>query len=57
MHQEGILKPGLSQEEATDLLWSITSLRMWEDLVLERGWTVAQYERLIGQLLRDALTM
>jgi AcrR family transcriptional regulator len=56
MHQEGVLRPGISQETATDLLWSITSLRTWEDLVLERGWTAAQYEEGVTQLLRDALT-
>jgi AcrR family transcriptional regulator len=56
MHQEGALRPGISQETATDLLWSITSLRTWEDLVLERGWTAAQYEEGVTQLLRDALT-
>ena len=56
MHQEGALKPGISQETATDLLWSITSLRTWEELALERGWTAAQYEEGVTQLLRDALT-
>ena len=54
--KEGALKAGLGDEAATDLLWSITSLRMWEDLVLERKWTAAQYEERITRLLRDALT-
>ena len=54
--QEGALKPGISQETATDLLWSLTSLRTWEDLVLERGWTAAEYKESVTRLLRDALT-
>jgi len=34
-------------------LWALTSLRTWEDLVLIRGWTAAQYEeRLVATLLR-----
>jgi len=56
MHQEETLKEGISQEEAADLLWTITSLRTWEDLVLERGWTTVQYERRITRLLYDGLT-
>jgi len=56
IHKEGTLKPGVSQEEAADLLWSLTSLRTWEDLVLDRGWTPAQYEERVKRLLRDTLT-
>jgi AcrR family transcriptional regulator len=56
MHQEGSLKPGITREVATDLLWSITSLRTWEDLVLERGWTANQYRERITEVLCDALT-
>src|SRR5215472_3126769 len=51
LRQEGDLRPDISQETATDLLWTITSLRTWEDLVLERRWTGAQYEEHITRLL------
>ena len=53
---EGNLREGLDPEAAADLLWSLTSLRTWEDLVLERGWTAQQYERRMGDLLLRALT-
>jgi AcrR family transcriptional regulator len=56
LHHEGTLKPGISREEAADLLWNLTSLRTWEDLVLERGWTAEQYEKRVTRLLCDALT-
>jgi hypothetical protein len=56
IRKEGALKAGLSEETATDLLWTVTSLRTWEDLVLERKWTAAQYQESITNLLRDALT-
>jgi AcrR family transcriptional regulator len=56
LHQEAALKHGISQEEAADLLWNLTSLRTWEDLVLVRGWTAAQYEERLTRLLCDALT-
>jgi AcrR family transcriptional regulator len=56
MQQEGTLKSGIGQDDAADLLWNITSLRTWEDLVLTRGWTAAQYEERITRLLCDAIT-
>lgn len=52
---EGRLKRGLAAAVATDLLWSITSLRMWEDLVLQRGWTAEDYQTHIESLLLEAL--
>jgi AcrR family transcriptional regulator len=56
MHREGSLKSGISQEAAADLLWNITSLRTWEDLVLARGWTAEEYAERVTRLLLDALT-
>ena len=55
LQQEGSLKKGLDAQAATDLLWSITSLRMWEDLVLDRGWSAQEYETRITELLQSAL--
>lgn len=55
MRRDGALKRRVTPEVATELLWSITSLRAWEDLVLERGWTASQYEERITSLLCDAL--
>jgi hypothetical protein len=51
--RDGTLRPGLEPSMAADLLWALTSIRTWEDLVLVRGWTAAQYEeRLVATLLR-----
>jgi AcrR family transcriptional regulator len=54
--KEGSLRPDLTVPVATDLLWTITSLRMWEDLVLERKWKAADYEETITDLLLRMLT-
>lgn len=54
--QEGTLCPGMAEDVAADLLCTLTSLRMWEDLVLERGWTAKQYEARISQLAVSAVT-
>ena len=48
-----LMRPDYGAVIAADLLWAFTSLRTWEDLVLVRGWTAAQYEeRLFATLLR-----
>jgi AcrR family transcriptional regulator len=50
------LRPDLDQSIAADLLWTMTSLRMWEDLVLVRGWSPQRYQEQITRLLRESLT-
>jgi AcrR family transcriptional regulator len=55
MSAEGTLRPHLDEATAADLLWSITSLRMWDDLVAQRGWTADQYRERVGGLLLKAL--
>ncbi len=52
LESEGVLRPGISPDVATDLLWTMTSLRAWKDLVLLRGWTPEDYQA----RLFDALT-
>jgi AcrR family transcriptional regulator len=53
---DGNLRKGLKPTIAADILWSVTSLRTWEDLVLQRGWSAAQYENRIYNLLLATLT-
>ena len=53
---EGGLRTGLDVSTAADLLWTITSLRMWEDLVLERGWSPQTYQEHVTRLLLLTLT-
>jgi AcrR family transcriptional regulator len=53
--QEKALRPGLAPDVAADLLWTMTSLRTWEDLVVTRRWTAAEYERRMTDGLRAAL--
>jgi AcrR family transcriptional regulator len=57
IENEAALRPGLDPALAADLLWTITSLRMWEDLVIQRQWTAAQYEERVFGLLVEALTV
>lgn len=53
LQREGDLREQLDPAAAADLLWVLTSLRVWEDLVLERGWSAKQYvEHITGVLFR-----
>jgi hypothetical protein len=53
--QEGRLARGWSVESAADLIWALTSIRVWEDLVVDRGWPRARYKRHLRQVLRGSL--
>jgi hypothetical protein len=37
------------------VLWELTSIRTWEDLTRERGWTKQRYTRLLQRVARRAL--
>jgi AcrR family transcriptional regulator len=56
LRAEGVLRAGLEPGAAADLLWSLTSLRVWEDLVIVRGWSEERYRRYITMLVVGALT-
>jgi hypothetical protein len=43
--QRGALLPGLDVEQAADILWTINHPSTWQLLVVDRGWTPAEYER------------
>jgi AcrR family transcriptional regulator len=45
LHAKGALRPGLDVDRATDLLWLLNHPGQWELLVVQRGWTAAEYER------------
>jgi AcrR family transcriptional regulator len=55
MAAEGALKPGLDPGVAADLVWTLTSLRMWDDLVAQRGWSADQYRERVTALLMAAV--
>jgi AcrR family transcriptional regulator len=56
VQEENALRPGLDPAAAADLLWTITSLRMWEDLVVHRDWSAEQYQEHVNRLLLVSLT-
>jgi AcrR family transcriptional regulator len=55
LHEQGFLRPGLPFEEATDVLWALTSYDLYRKLVVEQGWEPVRYETWLAQLLVEQL--
>jgi AcrR family transcriptional regulator len=55
LHDQEMLRPGLSVEEATDVLWALTSYDLYRMLVVEQGWEPERYETWLAQLLAQHL--
>jgi AcrR family transcriptional regulator len=55
LHEQGVLRSGLSFEEATDVLWALTSYDLYRMLVVEQRWEPERYETWLAQLLVEHL--
>jgi AcrR family transcriptional regulator len=55
MKRGKFLRPGVSEAEARDVLWTYSSFELWELLVRRRGWSGRRYGRWIGDQLVAAL--
>lgn len=55
LHDEGELAPGWDVATAARCLWAVTSQRVWDDLVMDQGWSTAQYRKHLTALLEAAL--
>ncbi|WP_300391761.1 TetR/AcrR family transcriptional regulator [Henriciella sp.] len=53
--EDGDLKPGFDQEKATDLLWTLLSVRTWEHLVQDCGWSQQAYVEAMKYMAETAL--
>jgi AcrR family transcriptional regulator len=54
---EGSLRPGLDPAIAADLIWTMTSIGTWDDLVAKRGWSADHYRIWMTELLLSAVTV
>ena len=52
LREEGSLAPGWTVADAADMLWELTSIRTWEDLVRDRDWSKQRYTKLIRHTAR-----
>ncbi|TMD11717.1 MAG: TetR/AcrR family transcriptional regulator [Chloroflexi bacterium] len=55
LSDRGALRPGLSIDEAADVLWTINSLAVYDLLVLKRGWPPSRYRDWIAATNARAL--
>jgi AcrR family transcriptional regulator len=53
--ERGALRPGLSFEEARDIVWTLSSLAVHDLLIVERGWTYERYEAWLSAAITGAL--
>ena len=49
------LRPGITIDEAADILWTYSSPELYDLLVRQRGWQAEHYGRFVGQALINAL--
>ena len=55
LDEHHMLRQGLLLEEATDVLWTLTSYDLYRMLVVERRWEPVRYETWLAQLLTQHL--
>lgn len=53
--ERGHLRDGVTIEWATDVLWMISSVEIYELYVLQRGWSQQQFAQFVGELMIAAL--
>jgi AcrR family transcriptional regulator len=51
----GRLRTGLEPAIATEMLWGMLSIPLWEQLTGDRGWSQAEYRDRMGLIVRAAL--
>nr|GGH92940.1 hypothetical protein GCM10011355_03610 [Aquisalinus luteolus] len=55
LKEAGALNPDYSETAATDILWTLLSVRNWEQLTIDCGWSQADYVEGTKRLARAAL--
>src|SRR5918997_536236 len=55
LHRDGMPAPEWSRDEAIDLMWTMLSIRNWEQLTTDCGWSTNQYVSRMQKLLKRTL--
>lgn len=55
LQEEALLAPEWDVERATDFLWALTSWQLWEQLVIDRGWSKDEYLDHLRTAMRQTL--
>jgi AcrR family transcriptional regulator len=55
LKQRGYLREGITLREATDVLWTCSSVEIYDLLVLQRGWTHRRFAQFVADFMITAL--
>lgn len=55
LEKDGVLSPEWDVRTARDLLWVLTSWQVWEQLVVDRGWSNKRYTEFLRKILYQTL--
>jgi hypothetical protein len=55
IEKDGKLKSDLSEQVATDILWTLLTVENWEKLVLDCTWSQSEYEVMMIKLAEAGL--
>ncbi len=55
LHERGWLAPGMTVETAADIIWTLIDGRLYESLVMTRGWSQTRFTHWLFETLRHAL--
>lgn len=56
LDQDGSLPDELDAATATDVMWAVASVQVWDALTGDRGWSTAKYQSQLSRTLRRILT-
>jgi len=55
LKERGYLREGVSLEEAEDVLWTCSSIEIYDLLVVQRGWPLPRFARFVADFMITAL--
>jgi AcrR family transcriptional regulator len=55
LKERGYLRQGVSQAQATDIVWTCTSDELYDLLVTQRGWSPPRFARFLADFMINAL--
>jgi AcrR family transcriptional regulator len=55
LQERGYLREGVSVAEATDILWTCSSVEIYDLLVLQRGWSPQRFAEFVAEFMITAL--
>jgi hypothetical protein len=55
LKERGYLREGVTLREATDVLWTCSSVEIYDLLVVQRGWPLPRFARFVADFMITAL--